>query len=49
MRLGLKLRKNKLKKNKLKKRNINEVLYKNTRIKVKVDLIYTLMKLFGMV
>jgi len=44
MRLGLKLRKNKLK-----KRNINEVLYKNTRIKVKVDLIYTLMKLFGMV
>ena len=30
MKLGLKLRKNKLK-----KRNINEVLYKNTRIKVK--------------
>jgi hypothetical protein len=44
MGLGLKLRKNKLK-----KRNINEVLYKNRRIKVKVDLIYTLMKLFGMV
>jgi len=44
MRLGLKLRKNKSN-----KRNINEVLYKNTRIKVKVDLIYTLMKLFGMV
>ena len=44
MRLGLKLRKNKLK-----KRNINEVLYKNKRIKVKVDLIYALMKLFGMV
>tara|TARA_B100001175_G_scaffold30179_2_gene22182 strand:+ start:936 stop:1070 length:135 start_codon:yes stop_codon:yes gene_type:complete len=44
MGLGLKLRKNKLK-----KRNINEVLYKNRRIKVKVDLIYALMKLFGMV
>ena len=44
MRLGLKLRKNKKK-----KRNINEVLYKNRRIKVKVDLIYALMKLFGMV
>tara|TARA_B100001094_G_C18151345_1_gene783835 strand:- start:1446 stop:1580 length:135 start_codon:yes stop_codon:yes gene_type:complete len=44
MRLGLKLRKNKLK-----KRNINEVLYKNKRIKVKVDLIYALMKLLGMI
>ena len=45
MRLGLKL----LAKNKLKKRNINEVLYKNKRIKVKVDLIYALMKLLGMI
>tara|TARA_Y100000741_G_scaffold353560_1_gene326895 strand:- start:534 stop:671 length:138 start_codon:yes stop_codon:yes gene_type:complete len=45
MRLGLKL----LAKNKLKKRNINEVLYKNKRIKVKIDFIYVLMKLFGMV
>ena len=39
----------KLRKNKLKKRNINEVLYKNKRIKLKIDFIYALMKLFGMV
>ena len=44
MRLGLKLRQNELI-----KKNVTDVLYKNKRIKVKVDLIYVLMKLLGMI
>ncbi len=44
MRFGLKLRKNNLE-----KKNINEILYKNKRIKFKIDFIYTLMKLFGII